>query len=275
MKYGLDVPIHGEYADPRKLADLAVEAEEAGWDGFFVQDSLLSEESKTDPWVALAAIAMQTRRLRLGALVTALARRRPWQVARQAVALDYLSRGRLIVGVGLGFEVEEFSALGEESDSKIRAEKLDEGLAILRGLWRGESFSFRGKHYEVTEVKLVPGPIQSPRIPVWIARFWPNRRPFRRAARWDGVYVGTAKANGEAVTPEELKEVAAYVKAHRESSGPFDVVFADTTPSDTEKGAEIVQPYLEAGVTWWLEGIWGAFEEGRERIRHGPPKRKP
>jgi alkanesulfonate monooxygenase SsuD/methylene tetrahydromethanopterin reductase-like flavin-dependent oxidoreductase (luciferase family) len=273
MQYGLDVSIYGEYANPQKLADLAIEAEEAGWDGFFVQDGLLSDETVTDPWVTLAAIAAQTKRIRIGALVTALARRHPWQVARQTVSLDHLSNGRLIFGVGLGFYAQEFAALGAEVDLKIRAEKVDEGLAILSGLWTGETFSFRGKHYQVSEVKFLPRPIQLPNIPVWVAGFWPNRKPFHRAARWDGVYVGTKKANGEVLTPEELKEMVAYVEAHREESDPFEVAFAAKTPSDPTKGAEIVRPYMEAGVTWWLEGIWGPFEKGRERIQNGPPKR--
>lgn len=273
VKYGLDVPIHGEYADPQKLAELAAESEKARWDGFFVQGSWLSEEPIIDPWVALAVIALQTKRIRIGSLVMALAGRRPWQVARQTVSLDHLSNGRLTFGAGLGFQAQEFTALGEEAEPRIRAEKLDEGLEVLNGLWAGEPLTFHGKHYHINAVKMLPRPIQSPRIPVWIAGFWPNRRPFRRAARWDGMYVGTETVTGEVLTPEELKEVVAYVKAHRERSDPFDVAFADKTPSDPAKGAEIVQPYLEAGVTWWLEGIWGPLAEGRERIRSGPPKR--
>ncbi|MBI3958780.1 MAG: LLM class flavin-dependent oxidoreductase [Chloroflexi bacterium] len=272
MKYGLDVFIHGEYANPHKLADLAVEAEESGWDGFFVQDGLLHDEPTTDPWIALAAIAMQTKHIRIGALVTALARRHPWQVARQTVALDHLSKGRLIFGAGLGFEAQEFTALGQEADPKIRAEKLDEGLAILDGLWTGEPFDFRGKHYQVNAVRFLPRPVQSPRIPVWIAGFWPNRRPFRRAAQWDGLYVGTEKVTGEVLAPAELKEVIVYVTAHRERADPIDIAFAGKTPSNPEEGFARVQPYIEAGATWWLEGIWGPFAKGQERIRNGPPK---
>jgi len=272
MKYGLDVSIHGEFADPRKLADLAAEAEEMGWDGFFVQDGLLHEEPATDPWIALAAIAMQTKRIRIGALVTALARRNPWLVARQTVALDHLSNGRLIFGAGLGFEKREFSAFGQESDSKIRAEKLDEGLAILSGLWSGESFSFTGQYFHVDQVKFLPKPVQTHGIPVWIGGFWPNHRPFRRAAKWDGLYVGTEKTNGDVLSPEELREAVAYAYSHRERSDSLEVAFAGKTSSDPVKGSRKVRPYQEAGVTWWLEGIWESFAKGRERIHHGPPK---
>ena len=275
MKYGLDVRIDGEYADARVLADLAAQAEQAGWDGFFVQEALVGEEAIVDPWIALAAIAIQTQRIRVGVFMTALPRHRPWKLARQTVSLDHLSNGRLIFGAGLGFQPSDFAPFSEETDLKIRAEKLDEGLAVLSGLWIGEPFSFHGKHYQVKDVRFLPRPIQSPRIPIWVAGQWPYRRPFRRAARWDGVYVMTSKANGEQLSPNEIREMIAYVKTHRESSELFDVAFAEETPADPKRGAEIVQPYRDAGVTWWLEGIWGMYDAMRERIRLGPPRMPP
>jgi alkanesulfonate monooxygenase SsuD/methylene tetrahydromethanopterin reductase-like flavin-dependent oxidoreductase (luciferase family) len=228
-----------------------------------------------EPTVALAAIAMKTQQIRIGALLTPLARRRPWTVAREAVSLDHLSNGRLIFGAGLGYHAPDFTAFGEEYDPKIRAEKMDEGLDVLAGLWTGESFSFHGKHYRVSNAKLLPKPLQSPRIPVWIGGYWPNRKPFRRAARWDGLYPGTEKANGEPLTLEDFKEAVAYVRAHREPSSPFDIAVAGVTPLAPMKGAEIVQPYIEAGATWWVEVIndsTDSFEEMRQRIRNGPPR---
>ena len=271
MNFGLDVPIHGPFADPGLLADLDAEAEQTGWDGFFVQDSLLSEQALTDPWIALAAIAMRTKRVRVGALLTALARRHPWQVARQTVALDHLSNGRLVFGAGLGFKPEEFSATGQKSDATIRAERLDEALEILTGLWSAESFSYEGKHYLLDLVRFLPGPTQSPRIPIWIGGFWPNRRPFRRAARWDGVYIGTLKVNGKVLTPAELREVVAYIRERREGTSSFQVAFAGEKPVGVAEAADVIGPYEEAGVTWWLEGLWGSIEQARDRILDGPP----
>jgi hypothetical protein len=127
----------------------------------------------------------------------------------------------------------------------------------------------------MTEVHLLPKPMQVPRIPVWIAGLWPNRKPFRRAAGFDGIYIGSQKANGEPLTPNALQEALAYIRTQRELTFPFDVVFAGETPADFEQGAKTVQPYREAGVTWWLEGIWaerGSVEDMRERIRQGPPR---
>src|SRR5579863_225296 len=277
MKYGLDVSITGPYADAHLLADLAVLAEESRWDGFFVQDGLLNADSQAlvDPWIALCAIALRTQHLRIGALMTPLAAYLPWQVARQTVALDHLSHGRLIFGAGLGEKVHDFVAVGEDGDLRRRAEKLDEGLDILQKFWSGETFSFHGTQYQMTEVQLLPQPLQSPRIPIWTAGYWPNRKPFRRAAGFDGIYIASQKADGEPLTPKALQKALIYIQAQRESASPFDVAFAGETAMDIGQGAKIVQPYREAGVTWWLEGIWterGSVEDMRERIRQGPPE---
>ena len=111
VSFAVGLPNVREYADPRLLVELAVAAEAAGWDGVFVWDHIAREEDAaipaTDPWIALAAIAARTERVRLGAMVTPLSRRRPWKVARETVALDVLSGGRLTFGVGLGGGVAE------------------------------------------------------------------------------------------------------------------------------------------------------------------------
>ena len=279
MKYGLDIPIAGTYADPRKLADLAADAEKAGWDGFFLWDILFAKDqfstSVIDPWIALAAIATQTQRIRIGAMLTPLPRRHPWQVARETVTLDHLSNGRLTFGAGLGYQALDFTPFGEDFDTRLRAEKLDESLAILNGLWSGETFNFHGKHYQINDVLMLPKPIQSPRIPIWLAGGWPNRKPFRRAAHYDGIYLMTVnQSTGKLLIPEEIREIVTYINAYRESTDPFDIAVNGETPGDPHKGAKIVQPYSEAGATWWIEfeASRESFEEYRERIRQGPPK---
>ena len=286
MKYGLDVPTTGEYANPRLLAELAVEAEEAGWDGFFIWDVFNGDEVLDNPnerWigcidsnVALAAIATRTRRIRIGAFMTPLARRRPWKVAREAIALDHLSNGRLIFGAALGMETDRYWAtFGEQMNAKTRAEMLDEGLEILQGLWTGEAFSFDGKHYHIDNAKFLPKPVQSPCIPIWLAGGWPKQKPLRRAAQWDGIYLMTLnQVTGELLTIEELKAIVNYLKAHRQSSQPFDIAINLETPSDPYQAAEIVKPYLEAGATWTIEyeGSRNSLAGYRERIRSGPPR---
>ena len=191
MKFGLDVPTTGEYADPRVLAQLASEAEAAGWDGFFLWDVLLGGADMTtaviDPWIALTSVALTTTSIRVGALATPLARERPWLVARRIANLDQASGGRVIFVAGLGFREADFTAFGEEGDAKVRAQKLDEGLSVLSGLLTEERFSFAGDHYHVEQVSLHPRPVQSPRPPIWLAAGWPRKAPIRRAARWDGV----------------------------------------------------------------------------------------
>ena len=290
IKYGINVPNFGDYFHPSMLAELASEAEEARWDGFFIWDHIsgptewkvpvgdslvpIAHAPFVDPYVALTAIAMKTERIRIGALVTPLARRRPWKLARETVSIDHLSNGRLVVGVGLGGTPLEFEAFGENGDAKVRAKKLDEGLAILTGLWTGMPFSYSGEYYQLDEMPFLPKPVQSPRIPIWVACFWPNKRPLRRAVRYDGVVPGTADWTKK-LTPDDVRQIVAYITRHRSNPRPFDVIIGGETPSDPEKGEEMMQPYVEAGATWWSEELtgWrGSLEEMRGRIRQGPPR---
>ena len=126
MHFAINTPNFDLYSDARLLAELAHEAEEAGWDGFFVWDHIGAGPEWpapiADPWVALVAMAMTTRRIKIGPIVTPLPRRRPWKVAREAVTLDHLSQGRLILGVGIGSDQgREFSCFGEATDDKLHA----------------------------------------------------------------------------------------------------------------------------------------------------------
>lgn len=278
MRCAVGLPNVKEYGDPRLIRDLGIEAEDAGWDGFFVWDHLLyrgANDPVANPWISLAAVAERTERIRLGVMVAALARRRPWNVAREVAALDVLSEGRMIFGAGLGSLREEYERFGEDPDERIRAEKLDEALEIVTGLWKGEPLAFRGRHYEIESGSFLPTP-QQPRVPVWIAGRWPHRRPMRRASRWDGVFATHEEvAAPETMTVDQLSEIVAYVLRHRDAPGPFDVVIEGVTHgSDPSRDAQAVTGYAEAGLTWWVEKLgWfrGTPEEMRTRIKKGPP----
>ena len=283
LRYAVGLPNVREYADPRLLVELAVEAEAAGWDGVFVWDHIARDEDPshpaTDAWIAVAGMAVRTQRVRLGIMVTPLARRRPWKVAREAVALDALSGARFTLGVGLGGGPRaEFAAFGESADPKLRAELLDEGLAILDGLWSGEPFSFEGKHHHVSGAHFRPRPLQEPRVPIWVAGRWPNRRPFRRAARWDGVFpVFEGVAGGEMATPAQLAEAVGYTREHRpDDVAAFDVALECVSAGeDRAADAALAGAYADAGLTWWVEALgWfrGSLEAVRERVRRGPPQ---
>lgn len=273
---GIIVPNFGEYSDPVVLAAMAREAEESGWDGFFVWDqiSMDTPEPVCDPWIALTLIARETTRIKLGPMVTPIPRRRPTTLARQSVTLDHLSGGRLILGVGLGaFEYEEFEALGDEPDLKIRAEILDEGLEVLAGLWSGEPFAHEGKHFHIKTAQFLPKPVQKPRIPVWVAGIWPNKKPFRRAARWDGVMPGWDIMGGTKQSPQDVREMVKYIMSMRTSGEPFEVAYGGKTSGiDKDADREEVRLYREAGITWWLEDLnpWrGSLAEMKERIKNG------
>jgi alkanesulfonate monooxygenase SsuD/methylene tetrahydromethanopterin reductase-like flavin-dependent oxidoreductase (luciferase family) len=270
MNYGFIIP----RGDPRTVAELAGEVEAAGWDGAFYWDGINIGDMETyDPWVVMAAMAMRTERVRIGAMLTPPARRRPWKLARETVALDHLSGGRLVLPVGLGaLDDGGFSKVGEPTDRRVRARLLDESLEILTGLWSGKPFSYEGEHYRLEEMTFLPRPVQRPRIPIWVVGAWPSERSMGRAIRYDGLLAYTTR--GE-VTPEDIRAMKEYVEENRSQDTPFDIVWEGQTPGDDPgRAAQVVRPFAEAGVTWWIESMWSPPNEPddlRARIRQGPP----
>jgi alkanesulfonate monooxygenase SsuD/methylene tetrahydromethanopterin reductase-like flavin-dependent oxidoreductase (luciferase family) len=294
VRFGLTVPNFGDYFDPRVLAALARDAEHAGWDGFFVWDHTVIWPTPTvDPWVALSAIAIATERIRIGPLVTPLPRRRPTKLAREVISLDHLSDGRVILGVGIGAGPWEWDYLGEETDSRTRGAMLDEGLDLVAKLWSGEPvrhdgrfYSFRGDggpdNPEPMPAPFLPAPVQRPRVPIWVAGTWPSKPPFRRAARWDGV-VPVARGAGivNSLTPDQVRDVVAFIGEIRGGNQPFDVVVAGHTDIDGDN--EEVRAQADAGATWWLEDVspWAfgwqwepswPVDQMNDRVRVGPPR---
>jgi alkanesulfonate monooxygenase SsuD/methylene tetrahydromethanopterin reductase-like flavin-dependent oxidoreductase (luciferase family) len=275
MRFGLSFPLAGQLSNVVAAAELAQEAEVAGWDGCFVWDHLKIAEAQplADPWLALALIAQATRKIRLGPLVTPLFRRDPAKLALETITLDHLSKGRLIMGAGLGSDrFGEISAFGGQLDDTLRAEMLDEGLAILTGLWSGRPFSFEGKYHRLWNALLVPSCFQSPRIPIWIAGSWPRKAPMRRAARYDGVVPVSGDLAGS-LTLRQMRELIAYIRRLRSPSDPFDVV--RFSPPHDAQSSQLIAPLADAGVTWWIETVamdeTDDLERIRSRIRRGPP----
>jgi len=286
MRFGVSLPNVGDCGNPHTLVELAREAEEAGWDGVFVWDCIhieIAERDRlpmADPWIALAAIAMATSQVRIGPIVTPLARRRPWKVARESVNLDHLSHGRLILPVGYGaIDDGAFCKVGEETNAALRAQKVEEGLEILSGLWSGEPFAYRGEHYQTEAMTFLPQPMKQPRIPIWLDAAWPRMRSMRRALRYDGIIPGKKNEDGtnEPMTSDDFRSMKDWIDEHRPTTSPFDIVREGATPGDDrEQAADAVQPFAEAGVTWWIEAVWkyfyrGTLENMRTRIRQGPP----
>ncbi|HXK33823.1 MAG TPA: TIGR03619 family F420-dependent LLM class oxidoreductase [Dehalococcoidia bacterium] len=279
MRFAISLPNLGTYSDVDKIITIARDAEAAGWDALFIWDHMLGHPSWApslcDPTIALGALAVSTQRIRIGTMITPVPRRRPWKLAREMATLDRLSGGRVTLGVGLGFPPEEYSTFGEEPDARVRAEKLDEGLEVLTGLWSGEPYAFNGTHFRIEETAFLPQPVQRPRIPIWVGGEWPNRRAWRRAARYDGVF--PIKGGGvESFTPGELRDIVDDTLAHRESDAPFDVVLSGEAAHDGAIwNGPNVRDYADAGCTWWLtvlSDFAGDFAEMRRRAQEGPPQ---
>jgi len=270
MHWGLFLPPFDELADPAMVARLAAEAEEAGWHGVFVWDHVHWREpvaAVADPWITLAAVASATDRIRLGPMVTPLARRRPAKVARETATLDRLSGGRLTLGVGLGSDQfgGEYSLTGEELDERQRARMLDEALEILTAAWSGEPVHHDGEHYRVHGMRFLPRPVQQPGVPVWVAGLPGKPKPMRRAARYQGFFPVNLEH------PDQLAEIVVHLtrlrrEAGRDAIGSYDIVVA--IPPGTDPA-----PYAHAGATWCLvEPAWEtvSVDVVRGVIRDGP-----
>ncbi|HEY9078107.1 MAG TPA: LLM class flavin-dependent oxidoreductase [Anaerolineaceae bacterium] len=277
MQYGFVFP----RGDARTASEFAREAEIHGWDGFFVWEPVYG----IDAWVSLAAAAMVTSRIRLGTMLTPLSRMRPWKIASEAVTLDQLSGGRVILATGLGAIDCGFDAFGEVTDRNTRASLLDESLQIIPRLWSGEFFDFDGQHYHVHLHQQIPGgfpdlrPVQQPRIPIWVVGAYPRSRSLLRACAWDGLLPAIMGADGKvrmsAVQPEELRQIVAWVNAHRKAKGVYDFVIEGVTPGNNPlKARAQVLPYIEAGATWWIEALWETPDPDQvlARLRQGPPR---
>ena len=278
MKYGFVLP----YGDALTAANYAYEAEQAGWDGFFVWEPVWG----IDAWVCLTAAAMRTSRIRLGTMLSPISRMRPWKLASETATLDNLSGGRVILAAGLGAVDTGFEDFGEVTDRKTRAELLDEGLDILTGLWRGQPFTYQGKHYKVREAKFnpPPPPVQQPRIPIWVVGAWPRMKSMGRVLRYDGLLPGKLNPDGSwaELKPGDIREMKVYIDQNRTETSPFDIVVEGKTPgSNAQKAAETVRSWAEAGATWWLEAMWDAVDGMRDgsgqkavlrRVQQGPSR---
>lgn len=270
MRYGFVIP----GGDIDVLVEMAREIETAGWDGVFVGDGVYG----TDPWIALTAIAMNTTTIRLGPLVTPASRRRPWKLASETATLDRLTRGRVILPVGLGAINTGFEQVGEQTDRGTRAQLLDECLEVVTRFWSGQPFDFDGAHYHVHwDMEWSYTPVQQPRIPIWVVGVWPRERSLAHALHYDGLLaVGMGKDGPTStVSPDDIRALRRYVEERRGNRTPFDVVLEGVTPIGDRVAADaVIAPLAEAGATWWIESMWdepGGMDAVRSRIRQGPP----
>jgi hypothetical protein len=278
LKFGFIIP----GGSTPEIVEMASILEDSGWDGAFYYDDIYTD-AKTEmsaAWPIMAAMASTTKKVRIGSLLTAVGRRRPWELARESVTVDWLSKGRLVLPTGLGWAGDgAYIKAGMPAERKTRAEMLDEGLEILDGLWSGKPFRYEGKHNQIKSMRFIPRPFQKPRIPIWVVGAWGWPKSMGRVLKYDGLIPVIKKPNGdhEEVTPSAISEMRKFVSEKRVVKGnmrkDFDIIKDGTTPLDHTKARKIVQPFEEAGATWWMESMWGykGLREVRKRAKAGPP----
>lgn len=274
MRFAVNLMNFGFLGDVGELVGLAVEAEEAGWDAVFLADHVnwVDMGFHVDPWVALGLIADRTTRIKIGTAVTPVPRRRPTKLAREILTLHQLSGGRFIFGAGSGLWRSEFADFGEPGDFATRATMLDEGLELLEKTWSGESFDHTGTHYRAKGQTFYPGGAE---IPIWVAGSWPNRRPFRRAARFDGV-MALSQDFANPLSPDDVRAIKGYIADHRDSDRPFNLAVGLNGSDDAAADIDRAQAYADAGADWWQEGVIPVasdLSEIRAVVRAGPPRR--
>jgi len=252
----------------------AVLAERSGWDGIFVWEAAYG----VDAWALLAAMAARTERIRLGTLLTPLPWRRPWKVASQVATVHQLSGGRAILAVGVGAVDTGLPDTGEETDLRLRAGRLDEGIDLITTLWDG-GLSYHGRFYdfEVDRDDLTKAVRPAAgRIPLWVVGVWPRPKSMRRVLRCDGII--PQYDLGRAEGPDDVRAVRAWLAEHGARPG-VDVVAEGVTPAgDPAAASAHITPWAQAGSTWWIENRWempagttDPMAVVRERLAAGPP----
>jgi hypothetical protein len=274
MQYGLALP----YWEPRKVAEHARLAEEHGWDGIFLGDAIWT----FDPLISLAAAAMVTERVRLGTMIIPMPLRKPWKLASEVLALDYLSRGRVTLGLGAGAVWMGWRSFPDEvTDNKARGEMLDEAIDILTGLFQRQQFDYPGRHFKVKlslmdPMHYPPATIQNPRPPLWMVGVYPKRKSMQRVLKCDGIFPQKMDAEGKwsELTPADVTAIRDFVQTNRSLTTPFDIVVEGQSaklepPAAVARAAE----WAQAGATWQVESLFDASDEQVQAlIRRGPPR---
>ena len=270
MKCGIVMP----YPNAGDAVEFAVIAEQHGWDGFFVWESVWG----IDAWVSLGGAAVRTKTINLGTMLSPLSRMRPWKVASEYITLDQLSGGRAILAVGLGATDTGFAEFGEETDIKVRAELMDEALEIISGLFKGQPFEYQGKHYKVESTQFFPPP-NPLRQTVWVVGLHGSKRSMSRVVKYQGLLpsVRDADGNWRELEPNDVEQMRDLVK-QQGCDENYDIVVEGTTPgNDKAKAREEIQKWQSAGATWWMESMWQIQNEAdrrdlfQERLKQGPP----
>ncbi|MGH7800123.1 MAG: LLM class flavin-dependent oxidoreductase [Thermodesulfobacteriota bacterium] len=209
--YSLQSPPHNPIPHKQLYAEMLEQvslAEELGFDSaWLTEHHFIDDGYCTSLLITAPAIAARTRKILIGTGVLLLPLHNPIKLAEDAAVVDIISGGRLILGLGLGYRQEKFDGFGVSL--KDRKGCMEEGIEILKKSWKGEAFSFEGRHYEIKNLNVTPKPVQQP-IPIWIGAY--QEPAIRRVARL-GVPLYLASVG---TIPFLRKEIALFHTALRE-----------------------------------------------------------
>lgn len=251
-------PPRGEDLD-RSVDEVIAEAQAAEASGF---DSCFFGEHHQDqdgflpsPLIVATAVAANTTRLNVGTSVILLPLHHPVHVAEDVITLDIVSKGRIILGVGVGYQATDFQAFG--IPMQHRAAMFEEGVEIIRKCWSGERFSFHGTHYTLEDLQIRPRPFQTPAPPLWIGASVPAA--VRRAGRMGDAFVATPSTT----LPQTLRLVEMYRKAAEEAGRqPRVVLMRDAWVAASRAEAEAVYgPEVMTAYRYYWENQLAEFKD--------------
>jgi alkanesulfonate monooxygenase SsuD/methylene tetrahydromethanopterin reductase-like flavin-dependent oxidoreductase (luciferase family) len=267
-----------------QLRLLVEQVEAFGFDSYWKEDHPLEEASRFDCWTLLTALAVTTTKLRLGSFVSVINYRSPLMLARLAADVDRLSNGRLVLGLGIGRSADEFQQLGLPFPRVAeRQQALEETIAIVRGVWGERPFSYTGKHFQVHEVRVTPGPVQQPHVPLLIAGEG-ERGTLRQVARYaDAANFGLGQV-GPAEVRRKLDVLRRYCAEQGRPSASvlptymtFPLILAETPEAlqpklqlfswpptfagTPEEACAYFRTLVEAGIRYFIICMHGSDEE--------------
>jgi len=249
MKFGVGF----SSSDWRAALDVAIRADDLGYDGFFLPDHYMwpSTNDTVDAWTFLSYLGAKTSQIRLGTIVTPIPFRQPAILAKMITTIDVLSNGRVNFGVGAGWYKPEFDAYSIWYENEVRVAKFREGLRLILKLWTEDKVDFQGRFYESIGAVLEPKPIQKPYPPIWFGTA--GDYMLRLAARYGDGWISNF---GRQILPsiEKVHEIFEKLQKYNKAIGRTRG-FTFAVGGCLEDGSKRVEQLMELGCNYYVLSV--------------------